>query len=454
MSRIGSAWHLQAELLGNGDPWPLEPPAGLQWPEETQHIPRRRVLRRGSVVCAATECVLGGVLACLGDGSPDTGDRLVSDGSMFDEVSAHIASLVPGDGWQGLAAQAYSAQNLAQSQRAKVIGDLDQETGDLVSAQAEAVQEVRYVVVAEIATAAATLAFCIYAETTMGPTGQILSLHVAVPVCTVAIAVLAGFLIDLAITTSRNASKAQEMAQRLAEMVTSLPTLPDATRQSPDVSFPSACCPSDFDAADHTLAPSIAGRPKRNGPPPETPDVSLVFADLPGSPEFSVPAVATPGFPDFGVPHVPIPIVARLRSSLDIWSALATFPSLGLADLPTVATQPPMAQPAAPLAQLAGLSGAASGLSQLTNMATQRAHMISSLAQQGTQQPATLAAHVTRDHDTPSAATAHPPPGTLPSRPQPAPRNRAGSASGEAPSTHQSPGAQSHHQPRPEPVHR
>ncbi|EUA02091.1 hypothetical protein I547_3663 [Mycobacterium kansasii 824] len=348
---------MQAELLGNGDPWPLEPPAGLQWPEETQHIPRRRVLRRGSVVCAATECVLGGVLACLGDGSPDTGDRLVSDGSMFDEVSAHIASLVPGDGWQGLAAQAYSAQNLAQSQRAKVIGDLDQETGDLVSAQAEAVQEVRYVVVAEIATAAATLAFCIYAETTMGPTGQILSLHVAVPVCTVAIAVLAGFLIDLAITTSRNASKAQEMAQRLAEMVTSLPTLPDATRQSPDVSFPSACCPSDFDAADHTLAPSIAGRPKRNGPPPETPDVSLVFADLPGSPEFSVPAVATPGFPDFGVPHVPIPILARLRSSLDIWSALATFPSLGLADLPTVATQPPMAQLAAPLAQLAGLSG-------------------------------------------------------------------------------------------------
>ncbi|EUA86338.1 hypothetical protein I551_7203 [Mycobacterium ulcerans str. Harvey] len=83
----------------------------------------------------------------VGDGTPDNGDRLAASGAKFDELSAQIAALGPDDGWQGLAAQAYLAQNLAQSQRVKLMRDLDHETSQLVSAQAKAVERVRDVLI-------------------------------------------------------------------------------------------------------------------------------------------------------------------------------------------------------------------------------------------------------------------------------------------------------------------
>ncbi|POX90688.1 hypothetical protein C3477_28805, partial [Mycobacterium kansasii] len=112
-------------------------------PDIPHDDPVRAPRVRGSVICAST---LGGLLivrVSLGFGNPDTGDRFVGSGSKFDEVGDRIAALVPDGGWQGLAAQAYLSQNLAQSQRAKVIRDLDHQTGDLVSAQAQAVVNAR-----------------------------------------------------------------------------------------------------------------------------------------------------------------------------------------------------------------------------------------------------------------------------------------------------------------------
>lgn len=350
---------------------------------------RERRWRRGSVVCAGTEVILGIVLASLGQGSPDSGDRLVRSGSMFDDAGTQIAALAPDGGWQGSAAHAYVTQNLAQSQHAKLIGDLEHLAGDLVSAQADAVQRVRYVVYTEMAAVAAALAFCIYAETTMGPAGQILSSQVAPAVCGVALAVLVGFLIDLWITTSQNASTAQAATHRLTDMLATLPTPSDPIPGKSHLPCPPADSRSEFE---HTLPPAIAGLLENTGPTPNTPDVSLVFADLPGSPEFSMPTLPTPGFPDFGAPDLPIPQLAALP---DVSSALAC---LGLADLSTVA------QLAVRLSQLTELSGAASGLSQLSNVAGQQAQMISSLAHQSAQQQATLADHVRKDDDNDGAA--------------------------------------------------
>ncbi len=89
---------------------------------------------RGSVVCLVTEGILGGLLALLGEGGPFRGDVLDSSGSMFDGVSAQIAALGPDGGWQGSAARAYGARNLAQSQHTILMADLDRLAAELVSA--------------------------------------------------------------------------------------------------------------------------------------------------------------------------------------------------------------------------------------------------------------------------------------------------------------------------------
>ncbi|BCI86288.1 hypothetical protein NIIDMKKI_14940 [Mycobacterium kansasii] len=84
--------------------------------------------------------------------------------AIFDDVSAQIAALVPDGGWQGSAAQAYLAQNLAQSQRAKLMGDLDHLSGDLVSAQAETIQNARTVVFLIMVFVGFLLVICVTAE--------------------------------------------------------------------------------------------------------------------------------------------------------------------------------------------------------------------------------------------------------------------------------------------------
>ncbi|MDC9002846.1 EspA/EspE family type VII secretion system effector, partial [Mycobacterium marinum] len=168
---------------------------------------------------------LGGVLLALfeGDGSPpDSGAALVGGGVMFDDICGQIGALVPGGGWQGGAAQAYSAKSLAQSHHAKLLGDLDRVAGELVSSQADGVQRIRYAVMAAIGLVAATGAWCLYLETTQGPAGQLASLKVACSVCGGVAAFFIGYLITLAIMTSRNASKLQDVTQRAADMVTRL----------------------------------------------------------------------------------------------------------------------------------------------------------------------------------------------------------------------------------------
>ena len=71
----------------------------------------------GTDLCDSTTTTISGLLLLLGEGIPDPGDLFVSGGSMFDKVSNDITSLVPGGNWLGSAAEAYSAQNLAQSLR-------------------------------------------------------------------------------------------------------------------------------------------------------------------------------------------------------------------------------------------------------------------------------------------------------------------------------------------------
>ncbi|BCI86285.1 hypothetical protein NIIDMKKI_14910 [Mycobacterium kansasii] len=209
---------------------------------------------------------------------------------MFDDAGTQIAALAPDGGWQGSAAHAYVTQNLAQSQHAKLIGDLEHLAGDLVSAQADAVQRVRYVVYTEMAAVAAALAFCIYAETTMGPAGQILSSQVAPAVCGVALAVLVGFLIDLWITTSQNASTAQAATHRLTDMLATLPTPSDPIPGKSHLP-----CPQQIPVPNSsTPCPRHRWPARQHRAHPNTPDVSLVSLTYPARPNSACPPCRPP----------------------------------------------------------------------------------------------------------------------------------------------------------------
>ncbi|ARG54780.1 EspA/EspE family type VII secretion system effector [Mycobacterium kansasii] len=386
-------------------PWPFQQNGNQPPPAPAPQEQVRDTSERGSVICAETEVLLGVVLALLGQGRPDPGDRLVASRSMFNEVSAQIEALVPGGGWQGSAAQAYVAHNLAQSQRAKLMRDLDHLAADLVSAQGDLVEKIRYFVIALLGGVGLLGAYCFYLEQFEGAPGRLLSLQIASLMFLFVITSLLSVLGFFAIATYRNASNLQAATQRLTHMVTTLPSLSDTNPRLPDAPFPPADPRSEFDAAEHSLVSPVAGLPDDKAPTAETPDVSLAFADLPGSPEFSMPTLPSPGFPDFGAPHLPIPTLAGL-AILPTADELAALPDLSgaLAGEPGLANLSTMAQLAAPLSQLSGLSGAAGGLSQLTNIAGQQAQMISSLAQQGAQQHAALADQVRKDDHNDGAA--------------------------------------------------
>ncbi|MDC9006971.1 EspA/EspE family type VII secretion system effector [Mycobacterium marinum] len=309
---------------------------------------------RGSVVCLGTDGILGGLLAWLGHGFPDQGDRMDSSGSMFDGVIAQIAALGPDGGWQGSAARAYGARNLAQSQHTGLMADLDRLAAELVSAQADDVHKVRSTLWALVAIVSVLLVVCIGLEL-QGPEGQLVSFYSALPICGTALFVAAVALTFLAVTTSRNASAVQAATQRLTAMVAALTTGSDAVPGSPEMPTPPKYSLSEFGLAEDT------------GPtPPQLPDLQSTLAELPGAPEFHLATGAGVGFPDFGAPQLPI-------------TALT-----GLPTLPTIA-------------QLS------TTLSQLTNLAGP-----SSATTQPAQQHTTAADHLTQDDatNTPDTATA------------------------------------------------
>ncbi|WP_142393080.1 EspA/EspE family type VII secretion system effector [Mycobacterium kansasii] len=368
----------------------------------------------GVAICVVTEVLLSGVQIGLGAGFPDRGDGLASGASMFSEVGDRIAALhAPDGGWQGSAARAYSVQNLAQSRRVQVMAELDRLAADMVSAQAQVVGNNRLVTSVAQGAVGATALYCLHLEQAAyvglaagniaaALAGLRLSRTVALGVCGLALATVGGFLIDLAVRTSRNATELLVVTRRATDVLAALPSLSDPVPGVADVDIPRSDSPAGFDVPALTLPPSVASSPDVTAPLPGTPDAVGVFADLPGSPEFSGPTSPIPGFPDFGAPDMPIPVLAGLP---DLSGGVAGLAGLGLANPPAVTKPPAMDQLRAALSRLTGLSGAAGGPSQLAGVDDQRAQMISLLAQQGVQPGASPADHVTNDDASAGAAS-------------------------------------------------
>lgn len=266
----------------------------------------------GSVMCACTEAVLFAwlIYALAHPTPPEEGDSVVRSGVMFDQLSGQIAALVPEEGWQGIAAQAYAGQTLAQSQHARVMGDLDRLSAGLVASQAEIVKTVRTGVIALMVIVAGTGAVCLYIEGALGPAGWRLSQHIAGVVCVGALTSWFGLLVYGGIASDRNRRSLQVLTQRLTDMMTNLPNWSGPVPALADAAVPPSASTSASDGAAQNLPWRAAGLAEDLGPLPQTTDAAMILAglpDLPGPPEFSQPPHRAPVSPISVRPTCPSP---------------------------------------------------------------------------------------------------------------------------------------------------
>ncbi|WP_414684381.1 EspA/EspE family type VII secretion system effector [Mycobacterium marinum] len=370
---------------------PIEPP-GEDPPLAAEGTPDGPCeLCLGSLVCGWTLVLLGPWPGLLGDGPPERGDRLQGSASMFDDLGVRVAALDPHGSWRGGAAQAYGACTDVQCRNVMAMADLDRLTAQLVSAQAHAVTLVRD-----------ALSWLIYGVSGLALVcgalewqGHLVwSFRIAIAVCGLALAIAAGFLIYLAITTSRNANEVQAATQRVTNMAPVLPLSAHAAVDCPTgVASPGAGLPP----ADWVSQVVVAG--DHTAASPGLPDLGAAFAGLPGAPEFHLASGAGVGLPDFGAPGLPIPPLRGMPSLPDPGhlpdvSDLSGPPdvSAALAGLPTIAHL------STTLGQLGGLARPTSAASQLAATATQHAQMISTPAHRGAQQQTPLPGHRTPDN--------------------------------------------------------
>ncbi|MDC8985640.1 EspA/EspE family type VII secretion system effector, partial [Mycobacterium marinum] len=325
------------------------------------------------------------MLGWLADGNPDGGVRLTDSGAGFADVGAQLAALVPDGGWRGLAARGYTGQNLAQSDRAMMMGDLDHRTGGLIAGQAQAVAEAHAWLVYEMLAVAGAFSVCVGLEAFGGPVGQQVSLAFAVGVCGAALYCAIDKLVSLEKTTSQHACELHGLTQSLTAVVTTSAQL----REGGGGALDGPVC---------TAQPAIGQAPTTAGSVVTTPDIGAALGGLPGCPAFALPDLPSPGFADFGAPDLPVPPLAGLpRLGPSVPGGLAQLPTrhdlAGLRDVVGAAAAAPgpglpklatMARLAASAGQSGGLSAAANRISQLTNTAGQQPQTTTPLAQHDT----------------------------------------------------------------------
>ncbi|GJO45671.1 hypothetical protein NJB1604_24800 [Mycobacterium marinum] len=271
---------------------------------------------------------------------------------MFDDVGVRVAALDPYGGWRGGAARAYGSCARVQCRQVMVMADLDRLSAQLVSGQAHAVKTTYDVLSGLIYGVSGLVGVCGVLELR----GDLLvSFRIAIVFCGAALAIAAGFLIDLADVTARHGDAVRAAAQRVSTLVAALPTGSGAALGRPMPASPGAGpAPADqvspFALADHTA------------PSPLTADLGSALAGLPGAPQFHLATGARAGLPDFGAPGLPVPPLTGMPTPPDVSGVLAGLPTI--APLSTT------------LGRLGGLAGPTNAVSPTATTATRAGHHI------------------------------------------------------------------------------
>ena len=260
----------------------------------------------GSTMCKTTSNFIYAQLLLLGEGIPDPGDIFKVGSALFTGVVDKIGLAIPGTEWIGKAADAYLNQNTAQELRAKVMGEIDDLTGNLISNQAEHVSNVRSVLRAMRSMIDGVYKACKWLEDNLWFVGDALSVAMAIPACALAMAVSGGALLVLTIMTAMNAFSMIGLGGRLLDILKNLPNLigmiPGIIEDIID-GIVDGIWPPKFPDFPFPGLPNIPGLPEFTWPPvPGIPDFNL---PIPGLPEFQWPSI--PGLPDFGglIPGLP-----------------------------------------------------------------------------------------------------------------------------------------------------
>lgn len=388
-------------------------------------------------MCQTTSNFIYTQLLLLGEGIPDPGDIFNTGSSLFKQVADKIGLAIPGTNWIGQAADAYLNQNLAQELRAKVMGDLDNLTGNLISNQAGHVSDTRDVLRAMKKMIDGVYKACKALEK-VPILGDLWSFELALVMCGIAMVTVGGALLYLTIMTAMNAFNLLGIGGRFLDMLKNLPDLAGLIPgiidgiidgiwppKLPDIPIPGI--PDIPGLPDFKWPPEI-GIPDFNLPIPGLPDFQ--WPSIPGFPDLNLPfpGLPIPGFPDLpGLPGIPdlfpglpglgdlIPGFGGSLGKLPTWTELAALPDFlgGFAGLPVLsfsnllsfAQLPSVGSVTATMGQLQHLVAAGGGPGQMGSMAGQQAQMISSQAQQGSQQ-ATLVSDKKEEDEEGAAAGA------------------------------------------------
>ncbi|CAM4454605.1 ESX-1 secretion-associated protein EspA [Mycobacterium basiliense] len=392
----------------------------------------------GSDLCKTTSNFIWGQLLLLGEGLPDPGDIFNTGSSLFKGIADKMGLAIPGTNWIGQAADAYLNQNIAQQLRAKVMGDLDYLTGNLISNQAKYVSNTRDVLNAMKKMIDGVYKVCKGLEK-VPLLGHLWSWQLAIPMSGLAMAVVGGALLYLTIMTLMNMTNLKGILGRLLEMLTTLPKFPGLP--IPDIpGIIDDLWPPKLPDIPIPGLPDLPGIPDFSWPPKvDIPDWNLPIPGLPGFEfppasglpgiDFPFPGLPIPGFPSLpGLPTIPdlfpglpglgdlIPGVGNL-GSLPTWTDLAALPDFlgGVAGLPNLsfanllgfANLPNVSAVTATMGQLQHLVAAGGGPTGLGSMAGQQASMISSQASQGGGgQQATLVSDTKEDEEGAAAGAA------------------------------------------------
>lgn len=369
----------------------------------------------GTGICDSTTGTISALLLLLGEGIPDPGDIFQAPSTMFTSIATEIGKAVPGLDWLGKAADAYSAQNLANQLRTETMSQLDKLTNNFVSNQAKYISNTRDVLNAMKKMVQGVRKACAALQK-VWLIGDALSYAIAIPACGLAMVVVGGAMLYLTIMTLSNATNLQGVLGNLLEMIASLPK--DLLNLIPGL--------IDWIGG---LIPNIPGiwPPSFNIPDwsdwiPKLPEFNWPdFPSFPGFPDFEFPGSLIPGFPSLpSLPSFPdlfpgLPSLSDLfgnAGKLPLWGDFAKLPDFlgGMFGLPTLSFNnllplnqlPAMTQLTATLGQLTQLTGGGGGL-QLAqsagSMAGSQAGSLVSQTSQGGQQQGTLVSDVKKDDD-------------------------------------------------------
>ncbi|WP_166907517.1 EspA/EspE family type VII secretion system effector [Mycobacterium sp. DL440] len=105
--------------------------------------PTKRIPGIGTPIIGAALLALNGMQLMCGVGDPETGDRFAKGAHGFTAISDTLKRATPTEQWHGRGANAYSAENEQQQDRAAQMSKIDTEVKGIVANEAEQIGNTR-----------------------------------------------------------------------------------------------------------------------------------------------------------------------------------------------------------------------------------------------------------------------------------------------------------------------